>query len=197
MSAAVKNFKSARAIDIADQAEAHFDNPETAGKLFVPSSFQGLAMANTIGFRYASIEHAFPTIDPGCRPLGNLVLVQVRCALEKSGSIILISDSRQTEQYNTQIAKVVAVGPLAFHNRNTGEMWPEGAWCDVGDFVRIPRYQGERFMLHCQRPEMKFEDGEWRQTENKVTDEVEFVFLKDLSLTAVYTADPLSIRAFY
>lgn len=186
-----------RALDIADQAEAHFDNPETAGKLFVPSSFQGLALANPISYRYASVDHAFPPIDPGCRPLGNMVLVQVRCALEKSGNIILPTDSRQTEQYNTQIAKVISMGPLAFHNRNTGELWPEGAWCGVGDFVRIPKYQGERFMLHFKRPEMKFEDGKWHETKQIVTDEVEFVFLQDLRLTAVYTADPLTIRAFY
>lgn len=191
-------LKSVRAAEISHQAAAHFNDPDRAGKLWVPDAgVNSLANGNTINYRYASLEHAFPTVDPGFRPFGNLVLVQVRCALEKSGSIILTSDSRETEQYNTQIAKVIAVGPLAFKSRTTGEDWPEGAWCAVGDFVRIPKYQGERLGVKCSRKELRFEAGSWEATGETVTDQVEFVVLKDLLLTGQYTADPLQIRAFY
>lgn len=175
-------FAQARAIDISEQAADHFNNPETAGKLFVPNARDGLAIANTLSYEGAPLEDAFPNIDPGLTPLGSLVLVQIRVALSKVGSLHIDTETRRTEQYNTQVAKVIALGPIAFHNRNTGEPWPEGAWCKPGEFVRVPKYQGDRMWLKYQGP-----DG---------MDDVEFVLFKDLALLAKYTCDPMSIRAF-
>ena len=123
-----------------------------------------------------AMKTAFPEVDPGMRPLGSRVLVQIKTAEAKSkGGIILSSDDRSTEKWNTQIGKVVAVGPLAFHNRNTAELWPEGAWAKVGDFVRVAKYGGDRFEV----------------------DDALFVVFNDLDLIAIVTADPLAIKAFF
>ena len=57
-------------------------------------------------------------------------LVQIRTAKSKTaGGIILTTDSKDTEKWNTQVGKVINIGPLAFKNRNDMKSWPEGQWC--------------------------------------------------------------------
>ena len=73
---------------------------------------------------------------------------------------------------------MAAIGPLAYKNRNTMESWPEGNWCKIGDFVRTPKYGGDRWTV-------KFND-----------EEIEFVIFNDLDIIGKVTADPTSIRAF-
>jgi len=182
-----------RAVDIADQAAEHFNNPETAGKLFIPAR-EGLARANTVTFLYDSLEEAFPKVDPGERPAGNQVLFQLRAPKARSaGGIIIDTETRRTELDNNQVAKVIAIGPIAFHNRGTGEPWPEGAWANVGDYARIPKYQGDRFIRHYMRPDFEVKDGKRIATETR--DEVHFVFMKDLAIISIIS-DPLSVRAY-
>ena len=123
-----------------------------------------------------ALDTAFPAVDPGIKPLGSRVLVQIKSAAAKSkGGIILSTEDRSTEKWNTVIGKVVAIGPLAFHNRNTAELWPEGAWANVGDFVRVAKYGGDRFEVG----------------------EALFCVFNDLDLIALVTGDPLAIKAFF
>jgi co-chaperonin GroES (HSP10) len=135
---------------------------------------------NKVTFSYANEEEAFPKIDPGVRPFGSRVLVQIRRAKRKTaGGIILAGETRDTEMWNTQVAKVVAVGPLAFKNRNTQETWPEGAWAGVDSYVRAPKYGGDR----------------WGVT-NEDGDEIIFAMFNDLDLLGEITGDPLAMKAF-
>ena len=137
-------------------------------------------IANKISFAYDSVDEAFPACDPGVTPFGSRVLVQIRTPKKKTaGGIMLVGETRETEHYNTQVAKVVAVGSLAFKNRNTMESWPEGSWCAPGDFVRVPRYGGDRWTV-------KTPDG----------DEAIVVIFNDLDLVGKVTGDPLAIKAF-
>jgi co-chaperonin GroES (HSP10) len=137
-------------------------------------------IANKIDFGYDSLDEAFPQCDAGVHPFGSRVLCQIRTPKAKTkGGIILTSDIRETEHYNTQVAKVINVGSLAFKNRNTMEPWPEGSWCEVGDFVRVPRYGGDRWSV-------KTPDG----------DEAIVVIFNDLDLVGKVTGDPLAIKAF-
>jgi len=137
-------------------------------------------IANKIEFDYADIDDAFPPCDPGVEPFGSRVLVQVRTPKKKTkGGIILTSDIRETEHYNTQVAKVISVGSLAFKNRNTMKTWPEGSWAAVGDFVRVPRYGGDRWTV-------KLPDD----------DEAVMVIFNDLDLVGKITGDPLAMKAF-
>lgn len=91
------------------------------------------------------IEDAFPQVNPGVRPLGARVLVQLRMVRQvTAGGIVLAPATREFNEAVCQFAKVVALGPLAFRNRTTGELWPEGMWASPGDVVRVPRYGGDR-----------------------------------------------------
>lgn len=93
-----------------------------------------------------TLEEAFPSITSSFRPLGSLVQVQIKMPQAKTkGGIILSRESKDTISDNTQLAKVVKLGPLAFKNRNNGEWWIEGAWVKVGDYVQVPMYGGHRF----------------------------------------------------
>lgn len=138
-------------------------------------------LSNKINFDYVSLDEAFPACDPGIEPLGSRVLVQIRTPKRKtSGGIILTSDVRETESYNTQVAKVLALGALAFRNRTTMAEWPEGSWCSEGDFVRVPRYGGDRWTV-------KTLEGD---------DEAIVVIFNDLDLVGRVTGDPTAIKAF-
>jgi co-chaperonin GroES (HSP10) len=152
---------------------------------------------NTIGFNYASLEEAFPTVDPEVVPMGSSVLIQVRQPKRKTGAgIILTPEDRLTEFYNTQVGKIIAVGPVAFRNRNDMAIWPEGAWCEPGDYVRFPKYQGDRFTKPFKAIEQEAWNGIVREKE--VTDEATFIILKDLALLGKYTSrDACLVRAFW
>lgn len=97
---------------------------------------------------YDSLEHAFPKADPKLRPFGSDVLVQLRTPrLMTAGGIALAEESRETDQWNMQVAKVISYGPVAFRNRETLEPWPEGAWATPGMYVRVPKYGGDRWWV--------------------------------------------------
>ena len=92
------------------------------------------------------LSEAFPTVDPGVHPLGTRVLVQLRTVRSKTASgIILAEDTKQFNKTTTQLGMLVAIGPLSFRNRDTGQLWPEGVWALPGTFVRMPKYGGDRF----------------------------------------------------
>jgi len=127
-----------------------------------------------------ALIEAFPPADPGITPFGSRVLVQIRTPKTKTASGIIIDNgSRDTEKWNTQVARVVSVGALAFKNRNTMDSWPEGSWCGPGDYVRVPKYGGDRW-------EVPLPGG----------DSALFVIFNDLDIIGQVTGDPLAIRAF-
>lgn len=181
-----------RAVEIADQAEAHF----AAGNgLFIPRASNAIDPGqNTVVSHYVSLAEAFPTVDPGHKPLGNLLLVQIRQPkMQTAGGIYIDTEIRKTEQNNTQVAKVIMIGTLAFKSRDTAEPWPEGAWCKIGDFVRIPKYAGERFTVPFPTTEKKLVNGQY--VTQAVADNAEFCFIKDLHLIAMVD-DPLTVRSY-
>ena len=131
-----------------------------------------------------AIAEAFPAADAGVQPFGSRVLVQIRTPKTKTaGGLILHSESRDTEKWNTQVARVVSVGPLAFKNRDTMQSWPEGSWCKPGDFVRVPKYGGYRWEVP-----MGMKDGN--------NESAMFVIFNDLDIIGQVTGDPLAIKAF-
>jgi co-chaperonin GroES (HSP10) len=100
-------------------------------------------------FAYEGLEQAFPNADPKLKPYGNYVLVQIRTPRTKSkGGIQLVDEARETDMWNTQVAKIVALGAVAFRNRETLEVWPEGEWAKIGDYARVPKYGGDRWWVN-------------------------------------------------
>lgn len=87
-----------------------------------------------------SMEEAFPTVDWMVDPLGNNVVVQMKMPKRTAGGIILTDSDTEFDREKIRVGKVVAMGPLAYKNRDTQEDWPEGAWVKLGDYVRIPAF---------------------------------------------------------
>lgn len=130
-----------------------------------------------------TMEEAWPEVNPLHEPTGSSVLVQMRsAAFRTKGGIYLPPDVRDTVAWNTVTAKVIAVGPVAFRNRTTLEPWPEGAWFKPGDFVRAPKYGGDRW-------EVKAKSGEAEGV-------VLFAVFNDMDIKARVKGDPRDVIAF-
>lgn len=90
----------------------------------------------------------FLDVDPGVKPCGAKILVQLRSVKEKTvGGIVLVEDTKDFNQGNTQLGMLVRVGGIAFRDRSTGEEWKEGKWAEVGDLIILPRWGGFRFEI--------------------------------------------------
>ena len=128
---------------------------------------------------------AFPDVKPGQHPFGGRVIVQLRRIKKTAGRIIIVDESKENEKWNNMIGKVVAIGPLAFKNRDTMQPWAEGSWAEIGDFVRVPRWGGDRWE--------RFDPTE---TDDALKEPVLFMTLNDHELIAKITDDPLSFKAY-
>jgi co-chaperonin GroES (HSP10) len=133
----------------------------------------------------ADIDWAFPVVDPGAKPLGGRILVQLRRTKKKatSAGIILVEETKETEKWNNMVAKVLMIGPLAFRNRDTMESWPEGSWVSVGDYIRVPKWGGDRWEVKV-------------PGEDDLEDPALFMILNDHEVIATVTGDPLAMKAF-
>jgi len=140
---------------------------------------------STVAGNSADLREAFPAVDPGAKPLGARVLVQLRRTKKTvtSMGIVLVSETKETEKRQNMVAKVIEIGPLAFKKRDTMEPWPEGSWCEVDDFIRVPKWGGDRWEVPV-------------PGEEKEEDPALFMVLNDHEIIAKLTGDPLAMKAF-
>ena len=132
----------------------------------------------------AELNWAFPQVDPGAEPLGARILVQLRRTKKTSDSgIILVSETKDTEKYQNMVGKVMMIGPLAFKNRDTMASWPEGSWCQVGDYIRVPKWGGDRWEVQV-------------PGEGDLEEKALFMIVNDHEVIAKITSDPLKVIAF-
>ncbi len=91
-------------------------------------------------------DEPFPVVDmPKYTPLGGRIMLQLEAVERKTkGGIILTEQTKEDSEYLMHTAKIIAVGDLAFHYKDSGEPW-KGAWPTVGDIVRIPIHGGDRW----------------------------------------------------
>ena len=75
------------------------------------------------------------------------------------------------------------MGALAFCKRDSMEPWPEGAWCKIGDFIRVPKWGGDRW-------EVKVPGEDYNE------DPALFMIINDHEVIAKITGNPLETRAF-
>ena len=141
-----------------------------------------MTMNEPVACNDADLRDAFPAVDPGAKPLGARILVQLRRTKKKttSAGIILVEETREAEKWNNMVAKVVDIGPLAFKKRDTMEPWPEGSWCEVGDYLRVPKWGGDRWEVEIPGEE----------------EPALFMVLNDHEVIAKITGNPLTMRAF-
>lgn len=132
----------------------------------------------------AALQEAFPAVDPGAVPVGGRILVQWRQTRKTvtSSGIVLVEETKETEKWNNQVAKVISLGPLAFKKRDTLEPWPEGNWVNVGDYVRMPKWGGDRW-------EVPYGDVKLGET-------ALFSIFNDHEVISKVTSDPLKVKAF-
>lgn len=133
----------------------------------------------------ADLEWAFPAVDPGAVPLGGRILVQLRRTKKKTtgAGIILVEETKETEKWQNMVAKVLAIGPIAFKHRDTMQPWPEGTWVEVGDYIRVPKWGGDRWEVHV-------------PGEDELEEPALFMVLNDHEVIAKLTGDPLAMKAF-
>jgi co-chaperonin GroES (HSP10) len=129
------------------------------------------------------LDWAFPKVEHGMQPYGGRIIIQLRRVKKRKGMIYLVEETKENEKWNNMIGKVIAIGPLAFKNRDTMTSWPEGSWANVGDFVRVPRWGGDRWEIKD-------------PTDEQGEDPVLFMTINDHELIAKVTANPLSFKAF-
>lgn len=128
-----------------------------------------------------AMSFAWPDIEPKLRAYGSRILVQIRRPKTVTdGGILIPEEARETEQWNTQVAKVIMLGPVAFRNRDTLEPWKEGDWCRVGTYVRCPKYGGDK----------------WQKPVPGSQDPVLFCLFNDLDLLGEILGNPLDVKAF-
>jgi co-chaperonin GroES (HSP10) len=142
-------------------------------------------MTEPVAVNPAELAWAFPSVDPGAKPLGGRILVQLRRTKKKttSAGIILVEETKETEKWNNMVAKVIEIGPLAFKHRDTMQSWPEGSWCAVGEYIRVPKWGGDRWEVKV-------------SGENDKEDPALFMILNDHEVIAKVTGNPLEMRAF-
>ena len=140
---------------------------------------------STVAGNAADLREAFPAVDPGATPLGARILVQLRRTKKTvtSAGIVLVQETKETEKWQNMVAKVIAIGPLAFKKRDTMEPWPEGSWCEVGDYLRVPKWGGDRWEVPV-------------PGEDDTEDPALFMVLNDHEVIAKLTGDPLAMKAF-
>lgn len=151
-----------------------------------PLAFKPVAATGGVPTTAHPLDVAFPKVDPGLAPFGSRVLVQVRRAEDRIGSVHLADETKEIQKWNTQVGKIISLGPLAFRSRQVKDgqefpqLWPEGLWCAPGDYVRVPKYGGDR----------------WEVPVNDGRGEALFVIFNDLDLIGRITGDPLAVRAY-
>jgi|TARA_R110000772_G_scaffold242446_1_gene355040 chaperonin GroES len=85
------------------------------------------------------------------QPTGYRILILPFSPKQKTKGGIYLADSvLEKERIGTNVGFVVALGPDAYRD---GNKFPEGAWCQVRDWVIFGRYAGAR---------LKIEGGELR-----------------------------------
>jgi co-chaperonin GroES (HSP10) len=144
------------------------------------------SLADVMGVAYTKrIEDAWPDIPPTYRPLGKMVVFQLRTPgafreLPGGKKIWLPDETKDREKHNVQTAVVRALGPVAYKRRDNLEPFPEGEWCKPGDFVRVPKYGGDRTSV-------KIPGDEFGR-------EAFFVTVTDTDVIGFVDGDPLAIN---
>jgi len=140
---------------------------------------------STVASNEAEMNWAFPIVDPGAKPLGARILVQLRRTKKKTqgSGIILVEETKETEKWQNMVAKVIEIGPLAYRNRDTMAPWPEGSWTAVGDYIRVPKWGGDRWEVQV-------------QGDDELEEKALFMILNDHEVIAKVTGDPLAMKAY-
>jgi|TARA_R100000482_G_scaffold124844_1_gene79379 chaperonin GroES len=82
-------------------------------------------------------------------PLGWKVLIKPNEPKQKTqGGIVIPSKAQDAEEYLTAHGEVLAMGELAYRDRETGDKWKSRNWPKVGDFITYGKYAGQKLIVN-------------------------------------------------
>lgn len=82
------------------------------------------------------------------KPMGWKVLVKPNEVKKKTkGGIILSNTSQENEEYLTAHGHILAMGDLAYRDRDSGQSW-KGSWPSVGNRVTYGKYAGQKLVIN-------------------------------------------------
>ncbi len=129
-----------------------------------------------------TIDEAFPPVSVDFEPTLNRVLVQLREPRKKVGSIIIGDDTADASRETTSIAKILAIGPLAFRKTGRGADWMnEDNMPKPGDYIAITKFVGNRYRVKPTSGNAK---------------EANLCVLDDTQIIGVRVIDPLNSATF-
>ena len=144
------------------------------------------SLKELLGKKYDDkLAYAFPEADPPYLPCGKMIVVQLRTPgdfkiLPNGQKFFFTDETKDYEKFNIQTGVVRVLGPLAYKNRATLEDFPEGAWATPGQFVRVPKYGGDRVGVPSKGDPAR---------------EAFFLTVNDTDVLGLVYGDPLAIKA--
>jgi len=102
------------------------------------------------GMQVPKVDHEFETAEQKAQSLPDPKGWRILCALVEAGDTYASGLAKadaviKTEEITSPVLFVVKMGPDCY---NDAEKFPEGAWCQQGDFVITRPYSGTRIMIH-------------------------------------------------
>ena len=82
-------------------------------------------------------------------PSYHLIIRPISVKEKTKGGIILPDKTKDDVAYLTTVGKVLKVGETAYSGDS--ERFPNGAWCNVGDFICFGRAIGQKFIYRGQK----------------------------------------------
>lgn len=85
-----------------------------------------------------------------------ILLIPVSHEQKTEGGIILPDDVRDKQMNHAQVFRVVGVGSAAYKDE---KRFPDGPYCELGDYVLLGRYAGTRITTkYCEDLRVVFDD---------------------------------------
>ena len=99
-------------------------------------------------------EKADPEVLPSL-PGYHILVRPVPVKSKTKGGLLLPDSVKDDVAYLTTVGKVLAVGDLAYKDE---DKFPNGKWCDVGDYVCYARHAGQKLYYKGVRLLLLFDD---------------------------------------
>ena len=99
-------------------------------------------------------EKADPEVLPSL-PGYHILVRPVSIKSKTKGGLLLPDSVKDDVAYLTTVGKVLAVGDLAYKDE---DKFPNGKWCDVGDYVCYARHAGQKLYYKGVRLLLLFDD---------------------------------------
>ena len=99
-------------------------------------------------------EKADPEVLPNL-PGYHILVRPVSVKSKTKGGLLLPDSVKDDVAYLTTVGKVLAVGDLAYKDE---DKFPNGKWCDVGDYVCYARHAGQKLYYKGIRLLLLFDD---------------------------------------